>query len=131
MPRLDLSWVITTVIAVCALLSPILTAIINNHYQIKLKKLELASLETEARVTYKRNIYESYLKYAGRCVQYSDQESMKMYGEVYFLAFTYSSGSIREQMILVDRAIANADTPTATVELEKLSPLMEQQLQNL
>ena len=89
MPRLDLSWVITTVIAVCALLSPILTAIINNHYQIKLKKLELASLETEARVTYKRNIYESYLKYAGRCVQYSDQESMKMYGEVYFLAFTY------------------------------------------
>ena len=39
--KFDLTFTITAVIAVCALIAPVLTTLINNHYQVRLKQLEL------------------------------------------------------------------------------------------
>ena len=36
MPKIDLSFGVTAIIAICALLSPILTALLNNRHQIKI-----------------------------------------------------------------------------------------------
>ena len=36
----NLSVTISVIVAICAIISPILTAIINNHYQYKLRKLD-------------------------------------------------------------------------------------------
>lgn len=55
---------ITAIIALCAIISPMLTAIINNHYQIKLKRIEIQqaqeyeSQESLEAVT-RRSSYES------------------------------------------------------------------------
>ena len=38
MPKIDLSFGVTAIIAICALLSPILTALLNNRHQIKIKR---------------------------------------------------------------------------------------------
>ena len=42
---LDLSWVITAVIAIAAFLSPVAVALINNHHAYKMKKLEFCHEE--------------------------------------------------------------------------------------
>ena len=40
MPKIDLSFGVTAIIAICALLSPILTALLNNRHQIKIKRMD-------------------------------------------------------------------------------------------
>lgn len=43
--NIDLSLTITGIIALCAIISPILTAVINNHYKLKLNLLETYTLK--------------------------------------------------------------------------------------
>lgn len=38
--KLDLTVTITAILGIAAIISPIATALINNHHQLKLKKLE-------------------------------------------------------------------------------------------
>lgn len=131
MPVFDTTFSITAIIAFCALLSPILTTLINNHYQLKLKRIEINQLKLEKTTFYKRGIFENYLKYAGRCIQNPDNDSMEMYGETYFLAYTYAPLQIREKMVIVDRFIANANIDRSVESLEQLAPLIEEYLQKL
>lgn len=42
--NIDLNLTITGIIALCAILSPILTTLINNHHQSKMKKVEIYEL---------------------------------------------------------------------------------------
>ncbi len=131
MPKLDLTFSITAVIAVCALLSPILTAIINNRYHLKLKRIELEQLEKETHIAYKRNIFENYLKCAGMCVQHPNKDAMMKYGESYFLAYAHAPEPIRIKMTQIDRYIAQPDQNSAILELESLSKLIASLLQKL
>jgi len=41
MPEISLSFTITAIIALCALISPIATTLLNNRHQLKIKELEL------------------------------------------------------------------------------------------
>lgn len=80
---------------------------------------------------YKRGIFENYLKLAGRCIQHPDADSMKLYGEAYFLAYAYAPSHIRQQMAVVDRFIAEPNIQKSVESLEQLSPLIEEYLQKL
>lgn len=52
--NIDLTVTISVIIALCAIISPILVAFINNHYNLKLKKIEIAN-------TYKIKAFENYI----------------------------------------------------------------------
>ena len=65
MPEVDLTVTISVIIALCAILSPILTAIINNCHDTKLKKLEYEHLEREEERKHERELYEGYIRAAG------------------------------------------------------------------
>lgn len=99
MPKIDLTISISVIVALCAIVSPILTAIINNRYQIKLKRLELSRQEYKDSVLYQRDICENYLKYAGRCIYYADHDALKDYGEYYYSALMYVPPDIQDDMI--------------------------------
>ena len=47
MPEIDLTISISVILAVCAIISPIATTLINNRYQLKLKDLEYQQKEKE------------------------------------------------------------------------------------
>ena len=66
--ELDLTITVTAILGIAAIISPIATAIINNLYQIKLKKLEMKQQKLEKTTYYIRSIFENYLRYAGRCI---------------------------------------------------------------
>lgn len=99
MPKFDLTISISVIVALCAILSPILTAIINNRYQIKIKRMELSQQEYRDSVLYHRNVYENYLKHAGRCIYFADQEALKDYGEYYYSALMYAPHDLQSDMI--------------------------------
>lgn len=80
MPSLDLSFTITAIIAVCALVSPIVTTVINNHHQKAMKRLEYEEQEKQRRIERQREIYEGYFQAAGACIQYANPDSLLEFG---------------------------------------------------
>ena len=80
MLNLDLSFTITAIIALISLISPILTAIINNWHDSKIRKLESKNRIYEQTVIYKRDIILNYLSSVGKCISYCEATDLKEYG---------------------------------------------------
>lgn len=121
MPNIDLTISISVIVALCAIISPILTAIINNRYQLKLKRIELSQQEYQDTILYHRNVYENYLKYAGRCIYFSDADAMKEYGEYYYSALMYASSDIQTDMIKANELMLDTKLEEASALIEKIA----------
>ncbi len=129
--EIDLTITVTAILGIAAIISPIATAIINNWYQLKLKKLELQQEHLEKTTYYIRSIFENYLRYAGRCIYNSDPDALKDYGEYYFLALSYAPADITSSLSEINDCIYNAQFDVATSMLEELKPKISELLQQL
>lgn len=96
---------LTIVIAVCAILSPILTALINNHHQKVMKKLEYKHLEHEEQLQHEREICEAYIRAAGSCIHHADVEAVKKYGEHFGLIVYYAPEDIRKDILSLEDSL--------------------------
>lgn len=121
MPKFDLTISISVILALCAIVSPIFTAIINNMHQTKIKKLELKQQEYRDTIIHQRDFFENYLKHAGRCIYYADSDALKDYGEHYFSALMYATDDLKADMIEANRLMLKDDWDNASVLIEKLS----------
>ena len=119
--KIDLTVTISVIIALCAIVSPIFTSIINNMHQTKIKKLELKQQEYRDTIIHQRNFFENYLKHAGRCIYYADSDALKDYGEHYFSALMYATDDLKADMIEANRLMQKDDWDNASVLIEKLS----------
>ncbi len=129
--KLDLTITVTAILGIAAIISPIATAIINNRYQLKLKKLEFQQKHLEKTTYYIRSIFENYLRYAGRCIYNSDRAALKDYGEYYFLALSYAPDELTHQFVCINSCIYNDQFDEATRQLEELKPKLNALLQKL
>ncbi|MCM1296872.1 MAG: hypothetical protein NC311_15140 [Muribaculaceae bacterium] len=123
--------IITIVVAIAAILSPILTAIINNRYQLKLKKMDLQQELNKQTVIYKRSIFEDYLKFAGKCVAHGNSETVKQYGEHYLLASLHSTPALREKLYKVHLLIKELNYQEAANVLNSIVPDIEESIGRL
>lgn len=121
-PEIDMSITITSVIAVTAIISPILTAIINNRYLLKMKKLELEQHHFEQTSLHKRQIFENYLKYAGQTSSFSSKISFPEYSNAYLSALMYVTPDLRKEMIEIHEILSSNYPFHATGRLEQLTP---------
>ena len=129
MPEFDLTFTMTGIIALCAIISPIFTSIVNNIHQTKLKKMELAEQRFSNTVMHKRDIFENYLNCVGRCVNHPDASALKDYGEYYFSALMYAPLDLRDEMIAANHCINESDFVRATKIIEGLTPKIHALLQ--
>lgn len=116
MPDLNLSFTITSIIAICALVSPIATALINNHHQKQIKRLELEYQQKEKIAAHEQDIYEGYVRAAGACIHSKTVESLKNFGEHSSLVAYYVPEEIRRKIIELEKAIRGEDK-IAKIEL--------------
>lgn len=121
MPNIDLTISISVIVALCAIISPILTAIINNRYQTKIRLIEHLQQEQKDIFLHRRNIYENYLKYAGRCIYYADHDALKDYGEYYYSALIYAPPDIQTDMIEANKFMLEDNYDEASVLIEALA----------
>ena len=92
MPTIDLSITITAIIGLSAILSPIITTMINNRHQEHMRKLELNHADKIRREEHEREIFEGYIRAAGACVQDSSSpDVLHDFGEHSALAQYYVS----------------------------------------
>lgn len=127
MPKVDLTVTISVIIALCAILSPILTAIINNCHDTKLKKLEYEHLEREEERKHEREMYEGYIRAAGSCIQYPGKEQKANFGEhSSLLVYAVPDDEIRDDMILLEKIIDMNDKTRSVDLLVRISGRLRQ-----
>ncbi|MCH1972581.1 hypothetical protein MCI89_09540 [Muricomes sp. OA1] len=131
MPKIDLTITISVIVALCAIVSPIATAIINNRYQLSLKKIDMEQKHLESTILYRKSIFENYLKYAGRCISHADPNALKDYGEYYLLALLYAPSELHSEMKCINALMLEYKWSQATPLFEILTPKINGLLQIL
>lgn len=127
--NLDLSWAITSVIAVCALVSPIITTMINNRHQKQMKILEYQDLEKQREEKRISDIYEGFLQSAGSCIQCHSKESLEAFGAHCYQVFPYVPATLQGEISSLNYKILSKDWENASSQLEfiavKLKPFLQ------
>lgn len=131
MPKVDITITISVVIAVCAIISPIITTLLNNRHLYKMKKLDMKLEAEKSSHFYKRGIYEEYLKLAGKCVANANDDSMQEYGEIYLLALVYFPEELRPELTRINTLICSYSWKAARPALDELAPKICTILQTL
>ena len=127
----NLSVTISVIVAICAIISPILTAIINNHYQYKLRKLDDEKELRKTSTMYKRDILENYLKYLGECHVRATTDSESNYGKYYFLAYLYAPSTVLPLMEKIDDYYSNHDFYNNEIPLEEVALKLREYINSL
>ncbi len=131
--NIDLSITISVIIALAAIISPILTAIINNAHQKKMKKLELDQEHYEKTVSYQKNIFEEYLRKAGNHigVNCSDVKASKEYYNAYLAALLYAPNYLQLLMNETHNHMRAGQGFDASIAFEELIPSIQEYLNTL
>ena len=87
--KVDMTITLSIIIAVCAIVSPILTTMLNNRHQFDIKKLEINAQNKKESLFYEREIYEQYLKWASNLQSAPTDENLNYYYKYYSLAIIY------------------------------------------
>lgn len=131
MPKLDLSFTITAIVALMSLFSPIITTLINNCYQLKIKKLEYKQKQYEDTVVYKRNIFENYVSSLSKLSAYATDDTIKDYGKYYSLAFMYLPEDLQNDMSKINLIVLEHKWSDVFPLLENLIPKINKILQTM
>lgn len=130
MPELDfdLSLTITGIIALSSILSPIITAIINNFHQTRIRKLDYKQEELKNQFLHKRQIFENYLLSAGQYINDNRIDPQNAYDKIYYLAYCYATDDMRKIMQQLNNDIINGHCADAIVNLHHISSLIDSYL---
>ncbi|EGO7729119.1 hypothetical protein FNP24_002561 [Enterococcus faecalis] len=82
--KLDLSFTITAIIALCALITPLLTTHLNNSHQRKMKELEYHQQDQTKEFLYVREKMDNYLKAVGQFIGSDTAINQAAFEEAHF-----------------------------------------------
>lgn len=106
----DMTVTLSIIVAMCSIVAPVISSVLTNRYNLKLRRLDYAQKQMERQRYYDQTLYEEYLKSAGRCIGKSDFESMQKYKEAYYLLLAYAPSDIRAAMIEIDSKMHTGST---------------------
>lgn len=101
--KFDFTITISVIFALVALLSPIITALINNHHQLKMKRLEIQYQQ-------KLKAVEKYLNSVGKYIVYDSVANQSDYIESKGLIYFHMNRSAWHLIDELDKAITARDT---------------------
>lgn len=113
--------IIVTAVALAAIISPIVVALINNAHQTKLRKMDIAQEHEVRTLNYIRSVYEKYLSDTSNAIIYRDEEHLAKYRDSYTIALMYLPAKSSELTKSIDSAILNGDWEVASDKLIELS----------
>lgn len=124
---------ITGIIAFVALLSPIVTAIINNHYQIKIKQLEISEKRYDESVCRKRELFEKYCQDLSKAIilQAATDDILSEYASSYAKAILYMSSEDVNSAININSNIEKGDFKDAYSLMDNHILSLKKEIQKL
>lgn len=124
---IDTTISITVVIAISAIISPVITALINNHHRYRIKKLELEHETASRREAHSREVFEKYILAAGSCLYGHGKELHAEFGARSGLAIYHvSDKTLRTMMEQLEHALHENYYPQKEliVLFEKITALL-------
>lgn len=106
---------LSLIVAIAALslsvVSPIITALVNGHYRIKEKKLEMKEkisiLNNEYYEKHRSEVIENFLKGAGKAIQKPNNENMSEFGATSAEVYYYIDKQHWKTLDLLNSGISN------------------------
>lgn len=117
----DLTVTISIILAACAIIAPVLTTILSNIHDTKIKKIELAAKHAKETFFYKRGVYEEYLKITGNLLHDKSNKAYAEYGKIYPLALIYFPNSLTVQLTDINKLIIKGSKSEALPKFEALT----------
>ena len=127
----DLTLTVSVILGLSAIVSPILVAIINNHHQYKMKKLEYKQKEHEENILYKRRVFMDFLRALNKVCQVPSDDNISSYSECYSLAYIYLPDYVRKDMGKLNLLINHQRFDEAIKYVDALSMDVCEELQKL
>lgn len=112
--QMDASALTAWIALIVAIISPILTAIINNHHQTKMKKIEMS-------IASKLKIIEDYLSSAGQIIYHNGEASTESYSIAIGRIYSASPRSLWEKISLLDEMIYSSNWEDAHTQFLEIS----------
>lgn len=129
--KVDLTVTISVILGCAAVISPILTALINNRHHKRMRLLELKQEKYKETVVYQRNIIESYLQKTAKCIEGQTYDFISEYAEYFGLVSLYLPENIRESVVAIDKSIGEYNWKDAHDSFVKLFPELTAIVQKL
>lgn len=102
--------IVALLAAISAITAPILTSLINNHYQLKMKQIELYE---EKRI----KAINDYISSVSQCIQLASNESIKEMSQSFNSIFLYTSPDLWDDLLKLNKLVEN-------IEFEQVSELL-------
>ena len=130
-PTIDLTITISVILGVAAIISPVLTTLLNNHHQLKLKKLELKQKEYEQTILYKRNIFENFLTALSMVAQLHSRENINEFAKWYPLAYMYLPEEVQKTLATINLLLAHNKCDEIVKYVDLVTSDINKELQKL
>lgn len=131
MPKIDLTISITVIVAIAAIISPVITTLLNNHYQLKIKKMEMQQKQYEDTVLYRRQVIENYLQALSVVMQNFSHPNLELYAKCYSIAYLYLPNAIQKEMSEVNHLIHGVGTNCTPEQFDHLITDIDKELRKL
>ncbi len=112
--QMDASALAAWIALIVAIISPILTAIINNRHQTKMKKIEMS-------IASKLKIIEDYLSSAGQIIYHNGEASTESYSIAIGRIYSASPRSLWEKISVLDEMIYSGNWEDAHAHFLEIS----------
>ncbi len=112
--QMDASALAAWIALIVAIISPILTAIINNRHQTKMKKIEMS-------IASKLKIIENYLSSAGQIIYHNGEASTESYSIAIGRIYSASPRSLWEKISVLDEMIYSGNWEDAHAQFLEIS----------
>ena len=121
----------TLFVAVCAIFVPVLITTIKCLFDLIIRRCQ-SKKEHEHKIKYEqRQVYASYLRYAGQYLLHSSVENQSNYGEAYFQILAVVPKDLRDKIIECNDLIREKRNKDATKKLEEIIPEVQNILNTL
>lgn len=131
MPTVDLTVTITAVLALVAIISPVLTAIIDNIFRLILKHSENKQKRYEQNTLHKREIFENFLSAFNEVCHLKDNDTISRYASSYSLVYVYLPANVQHDLATVNLLIEKRDWNEAIKYVDLISTDIYKEMQKL
>ena len=129
--KVDLTITISVILGFSAVVAPVLTALINNRHNRKMRLLELQHEKYKETVVYQRKLIETYLQKTAKCIESKTNDQTNEYAESFGAVSLYLPDEQRKTVVALDKAIYKNEWDVAHEKFIAMLPELTTILQKL
>ena len=101
----SIAWIAFFISLIGTVFGPIITALITNHHQLKLRELEIKQRNIDSYTEKRSKAIETFLANTGRCLVFNDRESVRACGESFHNVYPYVPQDLWRQLDFLYEAL--------------------------